>query len=69
MLVTLINQEVMKHDKITKRSPFTTAGKSLENNFLHGYHICVPHEDIICNIYHFSKVNKYFPLFNKLNFH
>ena len=32
-----------------KSSPFTTAGKSFEKNYiLHGYYICVHHEGTNC---------------------
>ena len=30
-----------------ERSPFTTEGKSLKNNFLHAGYICVHHEGIL----------------------
>ena len=50
MLVRSISQE--KHDETTRNSeessPFTTAGKSFEKNYiLHGYYICVHHEGTI----------------------
>ena len=35
--------------KQQESSPFTTAGKSFEKNYiLHGYYICVHHERTIC---------------------
>ena len=35
--------------KQQERSPFTTAGKSFEKNYiLRGYYICVHHEGSIC---------------------
>ena len=35
--------------KQQESSPFTTAGKSFEKNYiLHGYYICVHHEGTIC---------------------
>ena len=35
--------------KQQESSPFTTAGKPLEKNYiLHGYYICVYHEGTIC---------------------
>ena len=33
--------------------------------FLHGYYTSVHHEWIICKIYNFSLVKKYFPIFNR----
>ena len=51
MLVTSLSQE--KHDETTRnseeRSPFTTAEKLFEKNYiLNGYYICVHYEGTIC---------------------
>ena len=47
----LVSLPYPKKNMIKKQesSPFTTAGKSFENNYiLQGYYICVYHEGTIC---------------------
>ena len=46
--------------KQQESSPFTTAGKSFEKNYiLRGYYICVQHACTICkNLWHFSYIYK-----------
>ena len=45
--------------KQQESSPFTTAGKSFEKNYIfHGYYICVHHAGTIVKTSHFSYIYK-----------